>query len=705
MNSSKATKGGRSRTGTPDRGGGIRKRGAPSRVDRDGDLDMDGAVSGRGRGGRSRGRGDSGGRAIPGAGGLGQRREPRRLGDKEKTLDALEKAIFSNASSQVNIGHGRPRTQGKGLVQVSVRGWKRSKAASNPDGGIESLILFLERRAHPPNQGTAAHSRFKISKSHVEGDALIISVRPEQVGWVLKVNGSSFAGEPLTIEEYRDSSVSHTQKKPLSEAALDTKARMTAFLRKRYSEPGKLLNLSQLGTDQDLLDMGMFNTAATESKFFPALMKICELTFDSPDKRRDLVHSVTLAQNKLPNVTSVTTLSQTFPALKHLDLSNNQFKDIQSLLAWRWKFRDLEFLDLTGNPISADPNFKETMLKWYPRLRTLNNVTVRTAEEIAAQRKTPIPIQPASFQDESRIGENFVKAFFTGFDNDRNDLVSGIYDAKSTFSLSVNPVAPRGLRGNNVSGWDSYIRKSRNLLRVSHLPARMARIFVGTEKIREVWNSLPKTKHPDILADPKEWLIECHPIPGLPDPTSQSATGVGGLLITVHGKFEEFEEPAMNKTQMRSFDRTFVLGPGGGVGGLRVVNDMLCLRAFGGSEAFVPETEQPPTNAAIPQAAQTSIPAPIAAPIPGPITTPIPTTQQVHPEAKDGFGLAVPGKPEEQVQKERTILETSFRTKMTLAYSEMALSGNNWDIEAALKNFEELKNQGKLPPDAFLTGV
>ncbi|KLJ13302.1 hypothetical protein EMPG_11730 [Blastomyces silverae] len=542
-------------------------------------------------------------------------------------------------------------------------------------------------------------------KSQVEGDALIISVRPEQVGWVLKLHGVSFASEPLTIEEYRDSGVS--QKKPLSEAALDTKARMTAFLRKRYSEPGKLLNLSQLGTDQDLLDMGMFSTTATESKFFPALMKICELTFDSPDKRRDLVHSVTLAQNKLPNVTSVTTLSQTFPALKNLDLSNNQFKDIQSLLAWRWKFRELEFLDLTGNPISAEPNFKETMLKWYPRLRTLNNVTVRTAEEIAAQRKTPIPIQPASFQDESRIGENFVKAFFTGFDNDRNDLVNGIYDAKSTFSLSVNPIAPRALQGNNVSGWDSYIRKSRNLLRVSQLPARMARIFVGTEKIREVWSSLPKTKHPDLLTAPQDWLIECHPIPGLPDPTNQSATGVGGLLITVHGKFEEFEGPTINKTQMRSFDRTFILGPGGGVGGLRVVNDMLCLRAFGGSEAFVPETEQPPTNAAIPQPAQTAIPipTPIAAPIPGPITTPIPTTQQVHPEAKDGFGLAVPGKPAEQVQKERTILETSFRTKMTLAYSEMALSGNNWDIEAALKNFEELKNHGKLPPDAFLAGV
>lgn len=135
---------------------------------------MDGGASGRGRGTRGRGRSDPGRWAAPRAGGLNQGREPGRLANKEKTLDALEKAIFSNASSQANVGHGRPQTQSKGLVQVIVRGWKRSKAAFNPDGGLESLVMFLERKAQPPKkQGTAAHSRFKISKvcatSHSSG--------------------------------------------------------------------------------------------------------------------------------------------------------------------------------------------------------------------------------------------------------------------------------------------------------------------------------------------------------------------------------------------------------------------------------------------------------------------------------------------------------------------------------------------------------
>ncbi|KAK2799129.1 Vacuolar protein sorting-associated protein 53 [Onygenales sp. PD_10] len=696
MNGSRVPRGPRSRTGTPDRGG-IRKRGAPTRIDRDGDLDMDGSGAGRGRGGKSRGRGDSGRRTTT-SGGVGQGRDTRRSGaDKDKTLDALQKAIFSNASSQANVRHGRVRMDGiptdaardrKGLVQVSVRGWKQSKAASNPDGGISSLIAFLEKKALPPDQSTAP--RIKISKSRVEGDALIVSVRSEQVPWILRINGFAFAGEPLTIEEYKVSNASKAQ--PPSQTTLDTKAKMTAFLAKRYFEPTKVLDLSSLGTDADLLAMGMFDSTATESKFFPALMKICELTFDSAEKRRDLVQSVSLSGNQLPSVSTVTTLSQTFPELKNLDLSNNQIKDIQGMLAWRWKFRELDFLDLTGNPISAEPTFKETMLKWYPKLRTLNNMPVRTAEEIAAQRKTPIPVLAASFQDESQIAENFVKAFFTGFDNDRNDLVNGIYDAKSTFTLNVNPLAPRALQGDTTPGWDSYIRKSRNLLKISHLPARMARTFVGTDKIRETWASLPKTKHPGILENPSEWLVECHPIPGLPDPAGQSVTGVGGLLIMTHGKFDEFDG-AGNKVGTRSFDRTFILGPGGGVGGLRVINDMLCLRAFGGSEAFVPESEQPPPQP------QPVIPQAIAPPAAQP---PIPPTQQVHPEAKDGFGLPVAGKTEEQLRKEQIVIETSFRTKMTLAYSEMALSGNNWNMDAALKNFEELKTRGQLPPEAFL---
>lgn len=484
-----------------------------------------------------------------------------------------------------------------------------------------------------------------------------MSVRPELVDRLLNLSGVQFAGVALSIERY--SQLDEMMDQPLpngtTPSTADTKTKMIAILNRRYYEPTKLLNLSMLRNDPDLMAMGIFGSTSTESKFFPALMKVWDLQYNDSTAKREAVESVSLADNQLPNITVVTTLAQTFPDLKNLDLSNNNFKDSQSLLGWRWKFRNLEFLDLSGNPFSSDPTFKDTMLKWYPKLRYLNNTEVRTAEEVAAQKRTPIPNQPPYFQDDSQIAENFVKAFFVGYDNDRNDLLNGVYDSRSSFSLSVNPTAPRALH-TETAGWDAYIKKSRNLLKINYLPARMSRSCVGADRIRDMWKSLPKTKHPDIATHPEEWLIECHPIPGLPDPSGQSETGVGGLLVMVHGKFEELNS---GKVDVRSFDRTFIIGPGGGVGGIRVVSDVLCLRAYGGHEAWALESQPVPQPAAQPTAGE--------------------------------YGMPGPGKTDEQVQQEQLVVQMSTKTKMTLQYSQMALSGNGWNMDAALKNFEELK--------------
>ena len=499
--------------------------------------------------------------------------------------------------------------------------------------------------------------------------------------WVLRINGYTFAGAALTIEKYDGPDPLRNNAEGPSQATMDTKARIIAFLGKRYFAETKLLDLSGLGADQDLVEMGMFDKSSTESKFFPALMKICENNFDSPLKRKEAVQSVSLANNQLPNVAAITTLAQTFPDIKNLDLSNNQFKDIGALVAWRWKFRQLDFLDLTGNPVSAQPDFKETMLKWFPQLRTLNNMSVRTAEEIAAKKKTPIPVMGPVFRDEGQIAENFLKAYFVGFDNNRDDLLNNVYDSATVFSLSVNTSAPRAPQTTSTT-WDTYIKKSRNLQRITHLNTRMNRTYTGRENIRDAWKSLPMTKHPDLLTSPNEWLIECHSIPGLPDPSGQTTAGVGGLLIMVHGKFDEIDSRSGAKLDTRSFDRTFILGPGGGLGGLRISNDILCLRAFGDCQAWVPEGPQTVSPSTVP-----TVPNPVPAAAP----SPLPQQRPPHPEAKPGYGMQGPGKTEEQVKKEQLVLEISFRTKMTLQFSEMALSGNNWDLEASLKNFEQLK--------------
>lgn len=159
--------------------GGIQKRSGPSpRVDKDGDLDMEAGASGRGRG---RGRGNRGGpspqplassrRNGPPGRSIGRPPGPR--------LDraALQKAVMESLKSgDVNINEIRsePKVGGAisealgkrgprgGLVQISVSGWRESKAASNPGGGIKQLLDFLERKATAP--GASAGKVVKIIK-------------------------------------------------------------------------------------------------------------------------------------------------------------------------------------------------------------------------------------------------------------------------------------------------------------------------------------------------------------------------------------------------------------------------------------------------------------------------------------------------------------------------------------------------------------
>lgn len=140
--------------------GGIRKRG-PTRTDRDGDMDMDGpgARGGkRGRGGPSRPSGSGSGS------GAGAGRPARSGGDRpqarDKTLDAIQKAISNTRESQVNIRQGK-NNAASNLESFSVRGWKTSKVSSHRDGGVENLIAFLERRM---NANSKSGPRARVTK-------------------------------------------------------------------------------------------------------------------------------------------------------------------------------------------------------------------------------------------------------------------------------------------------------------------------------------------------------------------------------------------------------------------------------------------------------------------------------------------------------------------------------------------------------------
>ncbi|KLU84165.1 mRNA export factor mex67 [Magnaporthiopsis poae ATCC 64411] len=641
--------------------GGIQKRrgGGAGRVDRDGDLVMDASPSSRSNGIGKRPannpnkHGATRGRPAARGGGGGVTRSI--IAAQDKILRHLNSG--SDLSSRVSS-----QRRGSGPTSIlKVIGIKGSKAATNADKGVKNALDFLERKAANFNS-----RRIIVKKSHLASDhTLHVLLSKEDAEDVLKLNGWLFAGSTLAITESQDGwpgdSKSHSSAQH-SQETQDLRSRLRDFLDRRYHADRKLLDLSAIGQDPILAEMGAFQDKERAEKTFKALMTISEDIFPTADKKRAAVESISIAHNSIDHVAQVFDIATTFPDLKHLDCSGNLLQTARSMGRWSHHFRHLETLLLNGNPIeSVEPAYKEELVKWFPKLQNLSNIQVRTPEEIAAAeaakaaaRPIPIPQHGPDFRDAGRIGEEFLMQFLPLFDSDRPALANMFYDERSNFSVSVVNHAPRDV-DEPVPSWQPYLKYSRNLVRITHAGPRVQRLMKGRQTIQDTWKVLPATKHPDLSGEFSKYLVDCHPLPALADPSGQSAHGVDGLLINIHGEFEE-SDPGSSKVGKRSFSRTFVLGPGAPGGNpIRVVSDMLSLRAW----------------------------------------NPIPVAQASAP--------AEAAPVDQQQQRQQLIAQLSQRTNMVSQYSEMCLDQVGWNLEAALAKFQETRPN--LGPEAFINGV
>lgn len=413
----------------------------------------------------------------------------------------------------------------------------------------------------------------------------------------------------------------------------------------RYIGSSKLLKLDALASDADLVNLGMFANPERALKTFKGLMTICDSLFKTAQEKQDAIESISLANNNIDDVTQVEMVATTFPRLLNLDISGNQISNMKGLERWKNKFRTLVTIFTTGNPIeTADPNFQSALLHMFPKLQNINGIQVRTAEQIAqqdeAKRPKPIPQSGPDFRDVNGIGESFLLEFFASFDSDRRGLASRLYDETSQFSLAVDATSVRDSDAPAPLPWSSYIKTSRNLLKITTPNARIQRLVKGGNVIADLWSTLPFTRHPDIKQDLNKYIMDCHPLSGLADPTDQNKAGVDGLIVCVHGEFEE-HDPKTGKTGKRSFSRTFVLGPGmPGRAPIRVVSDMLSLRAWSSLPDVFAKQQPAPAN----------------------------QTQDQH---------------------QAMIAELSRQTGMVPQYSEMCLVEVGWEFDKALVVFNE----------------
>ncbi len=476
----------------------------------------------------------------------------------------------------------------------------------------------------------------------------------------MKLNNFVFAGAPLVITENAEGWPQYqhkSAKSKLSQESLERKNQLQEVLGNRYNPEAKLLDLSSLGEDPVLINMGYLENKDRAEKTFKILMHICDETFPTVEAKRDAVLSVSLANNSIENVGQVFTLAETFPHLQHLDLRGNKLQDLRSLNKWHGRFRGLETLLLVDNPIEATGNldYRSELLGWFPRLQNLSNEQVRTAEEVAAAAAAgppPISQHGADFRDSRGFAEAFLMQFLPQYDSDRAQLVANFYDAESLFSLSVTTHSPHDPNW-PTAPWASYMRFSRNLTKITNIGARTLRLIKGSELIKELWGTLPVTKHPDLKTDIHKYIVDCHPLPGLLDPTSQSPVGVDGLVISMHGEFDEMDQPS-GKLSKRSFSRTFVLGPAapGKPSPIRVVSDMLSLRAYNALPSSQGVVSAPPQDA-----------------------------------------------------KQLMVAELSKRTNMTPHFSELCLEEAGWNLDNAMIKFNEIRVSHPRPPIPFILGT
>lgn len=587
--------------------------------------------------------------------GNGNNRSHRRNGFNNSNNDGFNNR--NSLSDRIDSGSSNsPR--------VEVRQWQ--------GGSRDNLVDFIHRK-----------SRISLQNVRVSGPVLHATIRQDESTVLAKLSGIRFAGSPLDIRVYGadGNSINHSHSHGSSSSSGSTsnvsaETRSTIQLLKEYifshyNADIKFLNLENMAGDQFLISNGLFSSASTTSKFFPALMKI------TSDSLTDL-ESVSLASNGLLDVSAVTTLAATFSRLKNLSLANNNISHPSGLDLWRHKFPQLRELILSGNPISATPTYKDDMIKLFPKLIVLDGQIIQD-ESLVGLIKLPLPINHNFFENAQlqNIAGPFLATFFDLYDQDRSQLMP-LYDEQSTFSVSVNSNAPRQIGGANNSSsasshgnWNAYIPISRNLYKITSTQARISRLSLGPQAIGTTFQKLPPTKH-DLKA-PERFSVDVWSISGVRVPGDQ------GMMISIHGEYFEQDNT------LHSFDRSLVVLPGPS-GNMIVTSDMLTVRPYSGydgwGEAVIKPFKSSHTIPTGPAATQPSQPQNAAGS----------TRTIVDVEAIKDLT------PSQQLVV-RTLQE---KTRLTTAYARMCAEQAQYNLQNALALFEQSQANNLIPPEGFL---
>ncbi|KAF2270684.1 hypothetical protein CC78DRAFT_528425 [Lojkania enalia] len=359
-------------------------------------------------------------------------RRPR--GIQKRRLDRDGDAIMG-AAPQVKSARPPVSKSSTTLTDVKVTGWTDATE-------ITRLTQFLERHAsrrRPNATKSGPPASHIIKKSRVEGNVLTLRVLPDDVVAFSKINGFTFnshhgsqklsiTGPGVRRRSHSPPTSTSTEKTPSEDKERTERANyltklLETFLERRYSPSEKLLNLSAMVADEELSKLGMFNSTSSQAKLFPVLTTIIENKLPTSEQKQEAIHSVSLNNNNLPDLQMVKSLAYTLPQIKNLDLSSNKFSSTKDLAAWKHKFRGLEHLILSDNPlVTSQAGWESEIIGWFPKLRFLNGIEVRTEAQLAPK-TTPLPTTKSVSQETDGITNQY------GLNPEQMAMVETVYQS------------------------------------------------------------------------------------------------------------------------------------------------------------------------------------------------------------------------------------------------------------------------------------
>lgn len=555
----------------------------------------------------------------------------------------------NNFNSNFNNGHQQGnsfnRTNG---IPIEVTGWNNAT--------ISDFSSFLYRKA-----------KIQLLNANPQGNILYANVKSDrEANDAVRCTGMKFAGQTLNIRKSSNTTNNtSTTTAPKGQGVMITA--LKGILSTRFNVNSKMLDLTNLINEPSVIQNKFMGTNAMGTKFFAALLTIAK-------KENFEIESINLSMNNLDNHTNwIHELALIYPNVKNMALGNNKISKADVFNNVKSKFTMIRELILQGNPICQDPIALNKIVSMFPRLIIIDSTQVRDEQKLNSILNFPVISKSSFFEngDLQNASTDFVKSFLSCWDNNRLDLL-GLYTPQSQFSYQMDTTSVSDSTSINTStnSWNNYIPNSRNLKKVSQERSRMQRLSLGPENISKIFLSLPRTEHnPDLAME------------------TMMYPQINGMMITIHGDFnEKGQSQAQNEKrrgpkgelQQRSFDRTWIIVPGGN-SGLLIVSDLLMIRNYCGNKGWSSTPQQ------IPSQSQPITPVVSASGIsqqPLSTSSPTPPVAAGHTPMQNEMAM--------KVQK-----ETNLKPEFVI----MLLEQSNWDYDTAGRNF--MANRGSIPNNAF----